>query len=193
VEVLVRSHQWLRVAGAAAAVTVVVSVAGLAGSSWANASGSQGAAADDDDQSIIEDYSYPDAAAILAASNVEVIAGDGHILVADCASPPVGDIGLINVYTTAPVGNNKGGRVCFQVSGSVGWLKLKVPGVYEIRGDGQKTGTGHVGTADIQPEGGQQKSVPLAPSSSVQVGVSGNPPGPPTTLLELRASGLAKP
>src|SRR5687768_12641071 len=52
----------------------------------------------------VEDGVYPGAAAILEEHNVRVIAGDGHILFADCALPPVGNVGVMKVRTTEEIG-----------------------------------------------------------------------------------------
>lgn len=137
----------------------------------------------------MEDFSYPNAAKILADKNVKLISGDGHIEIADCDSAPDGNIGLIMVYTSDPA-INKTGVVCFKVSGKTGLLTMEVPDVLEIRGDGQRRGTGHDVTATIKPEGGPQQVIDLDPDGSVQVGIGTAVPGPPATLLQLRATGL---
>lgn len=137
----------------------------------------------DEPSSIVEDYSYPDAAAVLAQYNVVVISGDGHILVADCGTPPDGDIGVIKAFSTEPVGVD--GEVCFKVLASSGHLVLELPGVFEIRGDGQRSGTGHHLTAILRTDAGELPPVTVNPSGSTQVGVGINPDNPPTTLLQL--------
>lgn len=143
--------------------------------------------------SLVDDGVYPGAAQILAEQNVRLIGGDGHILLADCATPPVGDIGLIKVYTTEEaIGADGFGRVCFQVTAAAGWLTLQVPGVYEIRGDGQRTGTGHEVTAELESEAGEQITVDVDPDGSTQVGLGTDPDASPTMLLQLTAGkGLA--
>jgi hypothetical protein len=111
-------------------------------------------------QSLVEDFSYPNADRILAEQNVRLISGDGHIILVDCATPVEGDIGLLKVRTTnEAIGSDGIGRVCFKILGSTGLLNLEVPGVYEIRGDGQKSGTGHQVTATVKPEDGEKKVV----------------------------------
>src|SRR4051794_32101688 len=80
-----------------------------------NAAGAAAASAPDDGRPIEEDYSYPGAADILAKYHVKLISGDGHILFADCATPPTGDIGLIKVRTNDQAGNGSG-LVCFRVT-----------------------------------------------------------------------------
>ena len=144
-------------------------------------------------QSLVDDGAYPGAAQILAEQNVELLAGDGHILLVDCATAPTGDIGVLKVYTTdGTIGADGIGRVCFKVTAAAGWLSLRVPGVYEIRGDGQRTGTGHEVTAELESEEGAQITVDVDPDGSTQVGLGADPDASPTMLLQLRAGdGLA--
>jgi hypothetical protein len=140
--------------------------------------------------SIVEDFRYPSAAQILATQNVNLLSGDGHILLADCATPPQGDIGLLKVFTTdETIGADGIGRVCFRVTASSGWLSLQVPGVYEIRGDGQRTGTGHEVTAELVADDGEELTVEVDPDGSTQVGQGADPNAPPTTLLKLVVTG----
>ncbi|WP_246157768.1 FG-GAP-like repeat-containing protein [Catellatospora sichuanensis] len=139
--------------------------------------------------SLVDDgvYPYPGAAEILAAQNVMLISGDGHIVLADCATPPQGDIGLLKVYTTdEAIGADGIGRVCFKVTASSGLLNLQVPGVYEIRGDGQRTGTGHEVTAELVSAEGEEITVDVDPDGSTQVGLGADPDASPTMLLQLR-------
>ncbi|WP_246159069.1 LamG-like jellyroll fold domain-containing protein [Catellatospora sichuanensis] len=146
--------------------------------------------------SLVDDgvYPYPDAAAILAEQNVELISGDGHIVLADCTTPPVGDIGLVKVYTTdEAIGAGEIGRVCFKVLASSGTLNLRVPGVYEIRGDGQRTGTGHEVTAELEDGTGEEITVEVDPDGSTPVGLGGDPTASPTMLLQLRVGPAAAP
>lgn len=140
--------------------------------------------------SIVEDYAYPGAAEILATQNVRLLSGDGHIVIVDCATPPVGDIGLLKVRTTdETIGADGIGRVCFQVTSPSGWLNLEVPGVYEIRGDGQRTGTGHEVTAELETDEGDEVTVDIDPDGSTQVGLGADPNASPTMLLRLTVTG----
>ena len=138
--------------------------------------------------SLVEDYSYPGAAAIEAAQNITLVSGDGHILLADCASEPVANIGVIKVATNAQPAPDGTGLVCFKVTATTGLLNLRVPGVYEIRGDGQKTGTGHTITALVTTDAGVQTSVAVNPSGSTQVGIGVDDDAAPTTLLQLKVT-----
>ncbi len=169
------------------AATMAVALGGLAGAGRALAvDPDDGTPTESNGGSIVEDYSYPGAAEILATQNVRLISGDGHILLADCATPPQGDIGLLKVYTTdEQVGAGGVGSVCFKVTASSGWLKLEVPGVYEIRGDGQRTGTGHEVTAELTTDAGETIVKDVDPDGSTQVGLGADPNSAPTMLLRL--------
>ncbi len=138
--------------------------------------------------SLVEDYSYPNADAVLAEHNIKLISGDGKIVIADCSNPPNSDITFIYVYTS-DVSVNGGNPVCFRVLGTPGVLTMDVPAVYEIRGDGRITGSGkgHDVTAVIQPQGGAQTTIAVARDHSTSVGIGTLPAGAPTTLLQLNA------
>jgi hypothetical protein len=140
----------------------------------------------DEQASLVEDFSYPGADAIFAANGLTLVSGDGHILHADCATPPTGNIGLVRIRTTETIGNQ--GLVCFKVTATTGRLELRVPAVYEIRGDGLVAGAGHKMKADLTTEAGVRSSVVVNPSGNTPVGVGDQPPGPPTTLLQLVAA-----
>lgn len=131
--------------------------------------------------SIVEDFSYPGAAAILAEHNVELISGDGNIVFADCNTPPVNDVGLIQVWRAE--GDPSHWRICFKVLEPVGRLDLRIPQVFEIMGDGQRTGTGHNGTATVITDGGEESTKDLDPDGIIQFGLGGG--NEPTTLLRL--------
>ena len=139
--------------------------------------------------SAVEGFAYPGAAAILRDHGVTLLTGDGHVLFADCATAPVNGVGVLKVWTTESVGPGGQGLVCFRITGASGWLDLRVPAVYEIRGDGQRSGTGHAVTAHLITEDGDRTSVAVDPSGSTQVGVGASPANEPTTLLRLTVTG----
>jgi hypothetical protein len=144
------------------------------------------AAAADAPGSVVEDYLYPNAAQILEEQNIRLISGDGHIVLADCATPipPNAEIGLLWVHSTdVSIGDE--GAVCFKVRASTGILNLEVPGVYEIRGDGLRTGAGHKVTAELVSDTGEELTVEIDPDGSTPVGEGEGQP--PTTLLRLTA------
>ncbi|SHF00600.1 hypothetical protein [Streptoalloteichus hindustanus] len=134
--------------------------------------------------STVEDYAYPGADAILKQYGVKLIAGDGHILFAECSS----GTDLIRVRTNEGIGAGGKGAICFRVTAPAGYLTLKVPAVYEIRGDGYGSTKGHKLKAELTTDAGEHKVVDVNPNGSTQVGVSTEPPGEPTTLLRLDAS-----
>ncbi len=141
----------------------------------------------DGPKSVVEDFAYPGADGILAQYGVVLVSGDGHIVFADCATPANGNIGLIRVRTTESVGQN--GQVCFKVLGVPGHLELKIPAVFEIRGDGLVAGSGHKAKAELTTDAGQRTVVDVNPSGNTPVGVGASPDNQPTTLLELDVVG----
>ena len=163
-------------------IAAVLSTAVFVGALLAQAS--QQAPADAQ-SSLVEDFSYPNAENIQANYGVVLVSGDGHILFADCNTPPVNNIGLMQVHTVDELGINHDGRICFKVIGSVGHLEMRIPAVYEIRGDGQTAGTGHPATAGLTTDDGTHTTVTINPSGSTPVGVGAQPGNPPTTLLTL--------
>lgn len=178
----IASKKWLAgVAGAALAATAGVIVTVYPAMAKAETQESQ---------SLVEDFSYPGAAQIFAAQNVKLISGDGKIMIADCGNPPNADITFIYVYTS-DLSVNGGDPVCFRVLGTPGVLTMEVPAVFEIRGDGRVPGSGdgHDVTAMVRPQGGQPTTIQLDSDGSTPIGIGTDPPGPPTTLLQLTAKG----
>jgi secreted PhoX family phosphatase len=160
---------------------------GTLGMAHSAESGQESPAADQQ-QSLVEDFAYPGADAIQTQDGVTLVSGDGHILFADCATPPVGGVGVIQVHSTDPIGANQDGTICFQVTGTAGTLTMTIPHVFEIRGDGQTAGAGHDLTADLTTDAGVRTTVDVNPSGSTPVGVGTGPTADATTLLTLTAS-----
>ncbi|GGP41346.1 hypothetical protein [Saccharothrix coeruleofusca] len=146
------------------------------------------AATDDGQVPAVEDFAYPDADRIFTETGVRLISGDGHILLADCSTQPVNGIGVMRVRSSESVGVNRDGRVCFRITGTPGVLQLRLPVVYEIRGDGYAPDAGHVVKALLTTDSGTQTTVDVNPRASTPVGVGISPGNPPTTLLQLTAS-----
>lgn len=73
----------------------------------------------------IEDYDYPDAAKILAEQGIVLKRGDGHIVLADCAS----DVNLLRFLARDRA------DVCFKVTADVGYLTLEIPSVHGVKTD----------------------------------------------------------
>ncbi len=145
------------------------------------------AAVADTPQGTVEDYLYPNAEQILAEQNVRLISGDGHIVLADCATQPSTGVGLIEVHTTENVAT--GNVVCFKVRSPTGFLNLEIPGVYIIRGDGRTAGTGHEVTAELITDAGEELTVEVDPDGPTPVGAGADPDNSPTTLLRMTAHG----
>ncbi|QUF07663.1 hypothetical protein KCV87_00100 [Actinosynnema pretiosum subsp. pretiosum] len=163
-----------------AAGTALAMVAGGAVAAQADQSGDA-----DAQPSAVEDFAYPGADQILAGEGVELIAGDGHILYADCTVPPSGPVKFMEVRTKAHLGPGDEGFLCFRVTGTRGWLTLSVPSVYEIRGDGHTRGTGHKAKADLIGPAGDRKVVDLVPDGSTLVGDGISKENGPATLVKL--------
>ena len=171
------------------ALTVTTAAALAAFGVWtAQAATNSDAAAADAQPSSVETFEYPGAAAIQQNYGVTLISGDGHILFADCATPPSGNIGLLKVRTTEGIGAAGNGLICFKVLAGTGRLDLKIPAVYEIRGDGLSSGAGHKVKADLTTDAGAHSTVDVNPSGSTPVGVGADPNNAPTTLLQLTAT-----
>ena len=139
------------------------------------------------EENLIEDFSYPNADTILEEQGIRLISGDGHLLLIDCAdAPKTGDIGAIKVRThTVP-----SRMYCFQANRPVGVIRLELPSVYEIRGDGLRQGAGHNITAEITLDGESTKKVVVDNDGSTGVGIGSENGSKPATLLELRVNGV---
>lgn len=144
------------------------------------------ASAADEQPSAVEDYSYPGADAILATDHVQLISGDGHILYKPC--PAAEAPGLIIVRSSDTIGSLGNGRICFEATAAVGHLTLKIPNVYAVRGDGTTATAGHNLKAELTTGAGVHSTVDVDPNNDTEVGVAANPPGDPTTLLQLDTS-----
>ena len=170
------------------ALSIVIAVTALTSAGVVGAASAAEVPIESDGGSIVADYAYPGAAAILEAQHVQLIAGDGHIVLADCATPAVNEVGVLKVWTTERLGPGGAGLVCFKVTAPVGWLTLSVPGVFEIRGDGQVTGSGNHVTATVTADGDGPTTVNVDPSGSTQVGIGIDSDNAPTTLVQLRVN-----
>ena len=134
-------------------------------------------------------FEYPGADELNSRYKINITKGNGYMAPVDCNTPTTGDIGLVKVRSTEPVGAAKDGLVCFKLTTNTGWLEVQIPDVFEIRGDGLKSGTGHNMSADLTTEAGVHTTVTLNPSGSTPVGTGRNQNDPPTKLLLLRATG----
>ncbi|WP_329047336.1 hypothetical protein OG738_34535 [Amycolatopsis sp. NBC_01488] len=111
---------------------------------------------EDQPSNIVEDFSYPGAAQILATRGITLKKGDGHILLVDCVA---GDATQIVVDARARP------QTCFHVTGPVGDLTLQIPRTYDIRGGDRNL------TATLTPEvSGDDKTYDVAAGQWTSVG-----------------------
>ncbi|GAA1270817.1 hypothetical protein GCM10009665_68920 [Kitasatospora nipponensis] len=122
--------------------------------------------------SAVENFSYPGAAKILADRGITLKAGDGHIVLADCAS----GTGLVQLFSRSATPS----EVCFQITGPTGYLSLEIPQIYNIKGDD------HAIKATLNTAG-TVTSIDLPKNTWTPVG-EGNA-NDATTLVELNATG----
>ncbi|MEU6093569.1 hypothetical protein [Streptomyces sp. NPDC047079] len=119
----------------------------------------------------VEDFNYPQADKILAEKNIVLKRGDGHITLADCAS----GTGFLEVWARSK------DKICFQVTGSTGWLTLEVPSVYAVRGNDYSA------QVDMTV-GAEEKSFGVEKNTWTAVGESADPQGREHMLVEIRTS-----
>jgi hypothetical protein len=132
--------------------------------------------------SIVEDYTHPDAAGILARHGLKVFKGDGHIVFdsaktydeSECAP------GLLQVEKNLDV-EPYGMWYCFRTVGTKGFLTLEVPGTFGLRG-GTQTVTA---TAEL-PDGTELDPYVVEPNERVAVEPGEGGEAPQAILVELR-------
>jgi hypothetical protein len=170
----VRKSGLLAVALAAVSVPAAMLV-------WSSSAGA--AAAADEPSSLVEDYSYPGAAAIAVADpRINLVSGDGHIILnSTCAAPATG-VGRIAVISD----QGDASPICFDVLAASGELSMRIDGVFSIDGRKAENGGAATATATIQPSGGAETSVTLNKDKTTPVGIGAG--GDRTTLLELAVS-----
>lgn len=159
----------------AAAVGIAVAMGG----------GGAAVAADGDgaevQSSLVEDFAYPGADAILAEHGLKVTSGDGHILFEPSTSGTCVR-GLIKVETH--VISEEAQEVvnyCFRTSGARGFLELEVPATAAVRGGDKPL------QATALLESGDEKVYDVPVNRTVEVDVDPtNQQAPQSILLELR-------
>ncbi|MDJ1641040.1 hypothetical protein [Streptomyces pakalii] len=163
-----RARSFISCTLAASVVTGVF----LAGASFAGAEpGAPAAAADELPPVAVEDFAYPGADKIFAEQGIRLKRGDGHIVLADCASAT----GLVEVWSRGK------GKFCFRVTGNSGFLSLELPQVYGVKGNDYKL------RVDMEVEG-TEASFDVAKNTWTPVGESADPENRDHTLLELHAT-----
>lgn len=147
-------------------------------------SATSGSAAEQADTppSIVEDYAYPGAEAILAEHGLKLFKGDGHI-VFDSARPYSGSqcpVGLIQVEKHLDV-EPYGMYFCFRTIGSKGLLTLEIPGTFGVRG-----GSETILVKAKLPDNTILPTYEVAPNQPVAIEPGDDGETPQAILVELR-------
>ncbi|MFD0526027.1 trypsin-like serine protease [Kitasatospora arboriphila] len=125
----------------------------------------------------VEDFSYPDAAQILAERGILLKRGNGNITLAACAAGS----GQITVKARGA------SDICFQATGSRGYLSLEIPRATGIHGDGTHDVTANVTT------NGETSTVSVNKNLWTAIGEAADPEGREGTLVEITSTGPAGP
>ncbi|WP_028815345.1 hypothetical protein [Streptomyces flavidovirens] len=119
----------------------------------------------------IEDFNYPHADKIFAEQGIKLKRGDGHIVLADCAS----GTGLLEISARGKP------KICFRVTGDSGWLTLEIPAVNGIKGNDYTT------QVDMTV-GDEEKTYDINKNSWTPVGETADPQGRDHVLVEIRTT-----
>ncbi|MEV0390674.1 trypsin-like serine protease [Nonomuraea sp. NPDC050643] len=137
------------------------------------------------------------------AQNFELITGNGGIIWVSCTASTENGVGVIKVFPGLLNGDTEVGEphlgvtaVCFKVLGPTGMVKIRIPNVYEVQGDGRSPGAGHdVDATVVNVSSGVERTKLVERDESEQFGRTDvtcdeNHPDFPDncreTLLELR-------
>ncbi|WP_405769460.1 hypothetical protein [Streptomyces sp. NBC_01538] len=134
-------------------------------------------AADDVPSFVVEPFSYPGAADVLASEGIQLKRGDGHVLLATCD----GAADQIRVYTVADSTVGRKGDYCFRATAASGYLTLELPRVFAL-----ETGD-HPISADLTANG-DTTTVAVAEGGFESVG-EGTVGGARSVLVEIRVTG----
>ncbi|MFI6744337.1 S1 family peptidase [Nonomuraea sp. NPDC050451] len=136
--------------------------------------------------------------------NFELISGNGGIIWVSCSSSPENGVGVLKVFPGLLNGQPVVGEphlgvmaVCFKVLAPTGWVKLRIPNVFEVQGDSRSPGAGHdVDATVVNVETGTERTKRVERDESEQFGRSDTttcdashpdyPENCSETLLELR-------
>jgi hypothetical protein len=159
---------WLTVATLATAVGVAVSGESRAADDVPAAS------------SLVEDFTHPGAATILAQHDLKVLKGDGHIVFTEAFRGSDGQCAAGEVQVEKLMGEDPFSRTyCFKTIGSKGVLTMEVPGTFGIRGGSKPIEA----TAEL-PDG--KKAYDIDPNEFVPVDPGSTSDLPEAILVELR-------
>ncbi|OKH98853.1 hypothetical protein A6A06_24845 [Streptomyces sp. CB02923] len=159
---------------AAGVIAVAAAVAGVCGLAAAQAAPQPAGAAGDTPPSAVEDFAYPGAETILREKGVQLVKGDGHILLTECAAKD---------WKIKVEANKKFDTVeyCFKVTAKKGNLTLQVPDVTGIWTENQVVRaklTSDGKTKTVETPGGANQVTPVGVAD---VGSGGKP----AVLIEL--------
>ncbi|MGE7388400.1 hypothetical protein ACQKM2_23320 [Streptomyces sp. NPDC004126] len=169
-KVLLRSFGAAVIAGTLAGLAVTGGVGGGAGHRDGYGT-AMTAVADEGPGYAIEDFGYPDADKILAERGIKLKRGDGHILLADCASAT----DLLEVWSRA---NEK---ICFRITGNGGYLTLEIPAVFAVKGNSYAT------RVDMTA-GTEEKTYDVNKNAWTPVGESADDQGRDFMLMEIKSA-----
>lgn len=174
----------MRRAGFGVATALLVVPLAVAGGVALGTGGAAAADAAEEQASLVEDFAYPGAAAILEEYGFPVHTGDGHIVF---ESAHAMDDGIrcaadqIQVEADSFKGTDDGAYYCFTTSGKRGFLTLELPHTFILR-SGTQTVTA---TAELPGDEEKVVVVPAGQSRPVAPGAS-NQELPQAILVELR-------
>ncbi|WP_053202456.1 trypsin-like serine protease [Jiangella muralis] len=140
------------------------------------------------------------------ALNFELLSGNGGIIWVSCTTTPQGGVGVIKVFPRLLNGDTEVGEphlgvtaVCFKVLRPTGYVKLRIPNVFEVQGDSRAPGAGHdLDATVVNLTTGEERTKLVERDESEQFGHTDttcdqNHPDYPDicneTLLELRVVG----
>ncbi len=132
------------------------------------------ALADDPQPELVEDFSYPGAAAIEAARGIKLKKGDGHILFVDCAD---GQNQLKVESTAFPAPKN---LFCFKITGAAGNITMELAEAYVVHGNDYNV------VATWTDEKGQAHNTTLRKNAPTAIGEGVT--GQPGSLIEFNAT-----
>ncbi|GCD20317.1 hypothetical protein GXP71_02970 [Cellulomonas sp. H30R-01] len=160
-------------------VVAPVVVAGVA-VAWASSAGAADSPVEVQ-SSLVEDYAYPGADAILAEHGLKVFTGDGHVEPVSSGEFGSGSCapGLIQVETMVEE-EPYGAYYCFRTSGTRGFLTLEVPHTFLLRGGDKPV------EATAELASGTEETYAVAPNTSVAVDPGEGAEMPQAILVELR-------
>ncbi|WP_158602957.1 S1 family peptidase [Jiangella rhizosphaerae] len=112
------------------------------------------------------------------AQNFELLAGDGGIIWVSCTEATTTGVSVIKVFPGLLNGELEVGErylgvtaVCFKVLGPTGYVKVRIPNVHMVLGDGGSPGTGHdVEATVVHVESGAQRTKLVEPDEAEQFG-----------------------